>query len=73
MPSRPSSTSHVARSNPYGTGIVYGPLSSAAGHDLDAVFVVGLVEGFCPVARRDEAMLPERVRLLADGELAHAG
>ena len=48
---------------------MYGPLSSAAGHDLDAVFVVGLVEGFCPVARRDEALLPERVRLLANGQL----
>jgi len=58
------------RTNPYGTGLVYGPLVAAAGHDLDAVFVVGLAEGLCPMARRDEALLPERVRLLAGGQLA---
>ena len=61
----PSSTCAAGGPNPYGTGLVYGPLAAAAGHDLDAVFVVGLAEGLCPMARRDEALLPERVRALA--------
>ncbi len=46
----------------FGLGVTYGPLGSAVGHDLDAVFVVGGAEGLLPIARRDDAILPEAVR-----------
>lgn len=49
----------------FGHGVVYGPLSGAVGQDLDAVFIVGMAEGSCPAPRRDEALLPDSVRLLA--------
>ncbi len=47
----------------FGHGVVYGPLASAVGFDLDAVFVVGAAEGLLPVPRRDDAILPEAVRV----------
>jgi hypothetical protein len=50
------------RTNPFGAGVLYVPLASAVGHDLDAVFVVGMAEGLCPAGRREEALLPERLR-----------
>ncbi len=47
----------------FGHGVLYGPLGTAVGHDLDAVFVLGAAEGLLPVPRRDDAVLPEAVRL----------
>jgi ATP-dependent helicase/nuclease subunit B len=46
----------------FGTGVMYGPIAAAVGHDFDAVFVVGAAEGMLPVPRRDDAILPEAVR-----------
>jgi hypothetical protein len=57
------------RAGRFGLGVVYGPLSSAIGHDLDAVFIVGCAEAICPAPRRDDALLPDAVRRLAPGEL----
>ncbi len=61
----------VARSRKgrFGEGVMYGPLSSAVGHDLDAVFIVGCTEGLLPIPRRDDAILPDRVRMLALDQL----
>ncbi len=53
----------------FGQGVMYGPLRSAVGHDLDAVFILGCVEGLCPAARRDDALLPDSARALASGQL----
>ena len=47
----------------FGHGVMYGPIASAVGHDLDAVFVLGAAEGVLPVPRRDDAILPEQVRI----------
>ena len=47
----------------FGHGVMYGPIASAVGHDLDAVFVLGAAEGVLPVPRRDDAILPEQLRL----------
>lgn len=47
----------------FGHGVMYGPIASALGHDLDAVFVLGAAEGLLPVPRRDDAVLPEQLRL----------
>lgn len=57
------------RSGRFGNGVVYGPLSSAVGHDLDAVFILGCREGVLPSPRRDDAVLPDGARALANGEL----
>ncbi len=57
------------RSGRFGEGVVYGPLSSSVGHDLDAVFLLGCAEGMCPRPRRDDSMLPDAARSLANGEL----
>jgi hypothetical protein len=60
-----------ARVGRFGEGVVYGPLSGAVGSDFDAVFVLGMAEGTCPAPRRDDALLPDRLRALAgDGELS---
>ena len=47
----------------FGEGVLFGPLSSAVGHDLDAVFVLGAAEGLLPVPRRDDAVLPDDIRI----------
>ena len=60
----------AGRAGHFGEGVHYGPLVSAVGHDLDAVFVLGLTEGQCPTPRRDDTMLPDSIRALAvDGDL----
>ncbi len=57
------------RDGRFGDGVVYGPLVGAPGHDLDAIFVVGLVEGRCPAPRRDHPLIPDTARAELDGEL----
>ncbi len=61
-----------ARRVAYGKGLLYAPLSTAPGQDLDAVFVVGMTEGQCPAPRRDDALVPDAARAAAAGELATA-
>lgn len=57
------------RSGRFGDGVVYGPLASAPGHDLDAVFVLGCAEGLLPAPRREDSLLADSVRALANGDL----
>lgn len=57
------------RSGRFGDGVVYGPLTSAPGHDLDAVFILGCTEGLCPAPRREDVLLADSVRKLALGDL----
>ncbi|MFN8052846.1 MAG: PD-(D/E)XK nuclease family protein [Acidimicrobiales bacterium] len=59
----------MGRNGRFGDGVLYAPLASAVGHDLDAVFILGCAEGLCPAGRRDDAMLAEQARRAADGEL----
>lgn len=58
-----------SRNGRFGEGVMYGPLSSSIGHDLDAVFIVGCAEGLLPVPRRDDAILPDRVRMVSLDQL----
>ncbi|MGB3546852.1 MAG: PD-(D/E)XK nuclease family protein, partial [Saprospiraceae bacterium] len=53
----------------FGHGVFYGPLTTALGHDFDAVFVLGAAEGLLPAPRRDDAILPDRVRLCSLDQL----
>lgn len=61
----------VARSRHgrFGHGVMFGSLVSAAGHDVDAVFVLGAAEGTLPTPRRDDAVLPDSVRLASLDQL----
>ncbi len=58
-----------SRNGSFGQGVVYGPLSSGIGHDLDTVFILGCVDGLLPVPRRDTAPLPDRLRGLSLNQL----
>lgn len=58
-----------SRSGRFGEGVVYGPLATAPGHDLDAVFVLGCAEGILPAPRREDALLPDWARELTGGDL----
>ena len=61
----------LGRVGRFGEGVICAPIGAAIGLDLDAVVVVGLAEGLCPVPRREDALLADRDRQLAvDGELA---
>ena len=61
----------LGRTGRFGEGVLVAPLASAAGHDLDAVFILGMAEGTCPGFRRDDALLPDtdRQRQRTPGEL----
>lgn len=49
----------------FGAGVLVAPLAASVGLDLDAVFIVGMVEGMCPSFRRDDTLLPDADRMLA--------
>jgi ATP-dependent helicase/nuclease subunit B len=53
-----------------GDGVLVGTLSLAVGVSLDRVVVLGLAEGTFPDRRLDDALLPDRERAMAGGELA---
>ncbi|MGE0728107.1 MAG: PD-(D/E)XK nuclease family protein [Acidimicrobiia bacterium] len=57
------------RNGRFGRGVLYGPLATATGADLDAVFLVGCAEGLCPAPRREDALLGEAARATSGGEL----
>ncbi len=52
-----------------GDGVLVGPLSLAVGLSLDRVVVLGLAEGTFPDRRLDDALLPDRERAAAGGQL----
>jgi hypothetical protein len=54
----------------FGDGVLVAPISAAIGLDADAVYVVGLAEDTYPGRIHEDALLLERVRERADGELA---
>lgn len=53
----------------FGDGVLVAPISAGIGLDLDTVFVVGLSEDLYPGRAREDAVLPERARDAANGEL----
>ncbi|WP_166791364.1 PD-(D/E)XK nuclease family protein [Cryobacterium sp. Hh7] len=57
------------RHGTFGTGVTLGSLASGAARDLDVVIVVGLAEGLTPTRLRDDALLPDSVRVLWHGVL----
>ncbi|MCY4492883.1 MAG: PD-(D/E)XK nuclease family protein [Acidimicrobiaceae bacterium] len=49
----------------FGQGVLVGPLNFAVGLELDRVIVLGLAEGTMPARRRDDPLIPDRVREIA--------
>lgn len=52
-----------------GTGVLVGPVDLALGVELDLAVVCGMAEGTFPARRNDDALLPDRERLVAGGDL----
>ena len=61
--------SALPRVGRFSEGVFVGPVSSAIGLDADITYVVGLAEDSYPGRLHQDALLPGRVRDLADGEL----
>lgn len=59
----------LPRAGRFGDGVLVAPLSAAVGLHADVVFVVGLAEDLVPGRVRENAVLPDRVRELAPGQL----
>lgn len=57
----------AARMGRFGEGVTIGPITMAAGLDLDAVFLLGLTEGSCPAPAGDDPVLADAVRTLVPG------
>ena len=53
----------------FGDGVLVAPISASIGLDVDVVYVVGLAEDLYPGRLHEDALLPERVRDAAGGEL----
>lgn len=58
------------RHGTFGRGVLVGPVSLGIGLELDRVVVLGLAEGTMPARRRDDPLLPDRVRAAAGTALA---
>ena len=56
-----------------GTGVLVGPVDLALGVELDLAVVCGMAEGAFPARRNDDALLPDRERRVAGGDLPARG
>ena len=61
--------SDLGRVGRMGEGVLVGTLAMGVGLDLDLVVVLGLVEGLCPGAPRQDSLLPDTERAVTGGEL----
>ena len=52
-----------------GAGVLVGPVGLALGVELDLAVVCGMAEGTFPARRNDDALLPDRERLVTHGDL----
>lgn len=59
----------LGRTGRFGEGVLVAPVSAAIGLELDKVYVLGLAEGIYPAGQHADALLPERARAAARGEL----
>jgi hypothetical protein len=52
-----------------GVGVHVGPVRDGVGHDLDAVYLVGLAEGLFPPRPAEDPLLPDAARVHTNGVL----
>ena len=60
----------LPRIGTFGTGVLVAPIEASIGLAVDVVYVVGLAEDLYPGRLHEDALLPERARVAADGRLA---
>jgi ATP-dependent helicase/nuclease subunit B len=60
----------LPRVGSFGTGVLVAPLEASVGLSADVVYVIGLAEDLYPGRLHEDALLPERARQVAHGELA---
>lgn len=59
----------IGRHGTFGNGVLLGPAHMALGLELDVVVIVGMAEGSYPGRRRDDPLLPDRVRSVVGRDL----
>ncbi len=59
----------LGRHGTFGNGVLVGSVALGLGLELDHVVVVGMAEGSFPARRRDDPLLPDRVRALIGPDL----
>ena len=59
----------LGRHGTFGHGVLVGPVDHALGLELDTAIVLGLAEGSMPTRRRDDPLLPDRIRGAASRDL----
>lgn len=59
----------LGRHGSFGNGVLVGNVKLAVGLELDTVVVLGMAEGSFPARRRDDPLLPDRVRTIASDDL----
>ena len=59
----------LGRHGTFGHGLLVGPVSLGLGVELDEVIVVGMAEGSFPARRRNDPLLPDRVRVTVGPDL----
>ncbi len=59
----------LGRHGTFGHGVLVGPVDQALGLELDTAVVLGLAEGSMPARRRDDPLIPDRVRGAAGRDL----
>ncbi len=59
----------LGRHGSFGNGVLVGNVKLAIGLELDNVVVLGMAEGSFPARRRDDPLLPDRVRTVAAPDL----
>lgn len=59
----------LGRHGTFGNGVLVGSVSLGLGLELDEVVVVGMAEGSFPARRRDDPLLPDRVRAVVGPDL----
>jgi len=59
----------TGRHGSFGNGVLLGPAHMAVGLELDVAIIVGMAEGSFPARRRDDPLLPDRVRAVAGRDL----
>ncbi len=59
----------LGRHGTFGHGVLVGPVDHAIGLELDTAVILGLAEGSMPARRRDDPLLPDRIRGIAGRDL----
>ncbi|MEM9203908.1 MAG: PD-(D/E)XK nuclease family protein, partial [Actinomycetota bacterium] len=59
----------LGRHGTFGNGVLVGPVHGGIGLELDQMIVLGMAEGSFPARRRDDPLLPDRVRAVIGPDL----